>query len=657
MKIIYEKYLHHSVVLCALLSIGINIIIESLARGSLLLCFKFMASSPWTFFFNVMIIFTTFSVACLFKHRTFLYLTISIIWLSVGITNGVILGFRTTPFTMTDLSLFDAALKVISSYMSTGMIIFIAVVSILLLAMLVIVFVSASKDRPINYKKNIAAVMSLFMMMAGLSEIAISQKWVSVVFGNLNYAYRDYGVPYCFINTWLNTGISKPALYSKDSILSIYSPNELKGDLVASSTNKIKKDYINRKPNIVMVQLESFFDPTTMNNVTFSQDPIPNFRKLQAAGSSGSLIVPSVGAGTANTEFEILTGMSTRFFGPGEYPYKSILKEKTVETIAYDLVNIGYSTHAIHNHRGDFYGRNEVFANMGFDTFTSVEYMDGITRTPKNYEQDHVLTNEILLALNSTDSTDFVYTISVQGHGGYPKTKTYEDPTIKASGITVESDLYALEYYLQQLYEEDLFVGSLVEAIKAFDENTILVFYGDHLPPLNVSDTDLTTQNVYEEQYVMWSNFRMPTEDKDLYAYQLSAHVLECLGMDEGYLTKYHQHHSEDVLYMEHLKALQYDMLYGEEYIFDGVSPFVPMEMKMGIKDIEVYKTVKQEDEYYVKGANFTNYSKITLHDKVLKTDYISSTLLHLASDIDAHDAGNLNVSQVQKTTILSTSE
>ncbi|MBK5262794.1 MAG: LTA synthase family protein [Peptostreptococcaceae bacterium] len=154
-------------------------------------------------------------------------------------------------------------------------------------------------------------------------------------------------------------------------------------------------DSTTKPSNIIMVQLESFFDPTTLKDVTFSGDPIPNFRKLQESGSSGYITVPSVGAGTANTEFEVMSGMNTRLFGPGEYPYKSVLKDKTTETMAYDLKNPGYSTHAIHNHRGDFYGRNIVFPNLGFDTFTPVEYMNNITKTPKNYEQDKVLTGEI----------------------------------------------------------------------------------------------------------------------------------------------------------------------------------------------------------------------------------------------------------------------
>lgn len=110
-----------------------------------------------------------------------------------------------------------------------------------------------------------------------------------------------------------------------------------------------------------MVQLESFFDPTLVKYLQFSQDPVPNFRKLKENFSSGYLTVPSVGAGTANTEFEVLTGMSLQFFGPGEYPYKTILKESTAESVNYDLKELGYSTHAIHNNKGTFMVETQYF--------------------------------------------------------------------------------------------------------------------------------------------------------------------------------------------------------------------------------------------------------------------------------------------------------
>ena len=103
------------------------------------------------------------------------------------------------------------------------------------------------------------------------------------------------------------------------------------------------------QPNIVCVLLESFADPSDVNFLNMSEDPIPNFHNLEANYSSGYLTVPVVGAGTANTEFEVLTGMSMQYFGTGEYPYKTILKQSDCESIASALSKIGYGTHVVHN--------------------------------------------------------------------------------------------------------------------------------------------------------------------------------------------------------------------------------------------------------------------------------------------------------------------
>lgn len=91
------------------------------------------------------------------------------------------------------------------------------------------------------------------------------------------------------------------------------------------------------RPNIVVVQLESFFDVNRLKDIEFSENPLPNFTQLSKRCASGFLSVPVIGAGTVNSEFEMLTGMNIDDFGIGEYPYKTVLKEKTCESLAYNL--------------------------------------------------------------------------------------------------------------------------------------------------------------------------------------------------------------------------------------------------------------------------------------------------------------------------------
>lgn len=166
----------------------------------------------------------------------------------------------------------------------------------------------------------------------------------------------------------VNTGVDKPADYSDKTIKSL--------------TADVEETKVKKKPNIIFLQLESFFDINNMTNITFSENPVPYFESLMEQYPSGYLDVPIVGAGTVNTEFEVMTGMNLDDFGPGEYPFKTILKETTCESIAYNLKEYGYATHAIHDNTATFYSRNVVFSNLGYDTFSSIETMNIDDFTP-----------------------------------------------------------------------------------------------------------------------------------------------------------------------------------------------------------------------------------------------------------------------------------
>jgi len=515
-------------------------------------------------------------------------------------------------------------------------------------------FAPKKKDK-INYKKNVALFLAITVGLIGATDLAIKTKVVDTFFGNLAYAYRDYGVPYCFINTWLNTGIRQPADYSQDSILSIFD----KGELGDENYAKVEmEDDGKDHPNVIFLQMESFIDPTLVKNVTYSEDPIPNFRALENKYSSGYLTVPVVGAGTANTEFEVLTGMSVKYFGPGEYPYKSILTEETCESVPYGLKSIGYSTHAIHNHRAVFYGRNKVFANLGFDTFTSIEYMNHVVKTPKNWAKDFVLTDQIMDALQSTDKEDFIYTCSVQGHGKYPTEKVIEEPEIVVTDAPTEELKWQYEYYVNQIHDMDQFIGQLTERLQKYDEKVVLVIYGDHLPVLEMTEDDMVNGSIFQTKYVVWSNFPMKKIDKDLYSYQVAADVLDRLGFHMGVINKFHQNHKDSQTYRSDLKKLEYDMLYGKKYIFNEQNPYKKINLQMGIKPIKIKEIVRIGDKLYIKGENFTEYSKISLDGEILKTIFLGSSILGLQEEVDLDAVNRMKVSQVEKNKeILSTTE
>ena len=655
-----RKFYKNSFVYAAIWALALNLIIETLGRFTtqgLSGGISFMFHSPVIFLYNSLIIFTTLVIASVFKRRLFVFTVVAIFWLAVGITNGVILTQRMTPFTVKDLSNLEDGLTIVTNYLSTPVIVLAGVGIVVAIGALVLLFIKGpQKKDKLKRKRNLVGVVLVIGFTFLSTSLAVNAGVVETFFGNLAYAYRDYGVVYCFTNTWLNTGISKPAGYSKESMLDIFSEKELGED---GAMLLEEKDIDMEHPNILFLQLESFIDPETVKTIKLSGDACPNFRRLMSEYSSGELTVPACGAGTANVEFEVLTGLSVKFFGPGEYPYKAVLKERTGESLAYDLDSMGYASHAIHNHRAVFYNRNTVFANMGFDTFTSVEYMQNVAKTPKNWAKDNVLTECINDALDSTEGRDMIYTISVQGHGKYPAEKVIENPKIEVLSAPSEELKWKYEYYVNQIYEMDKFIGELTAELAERDEPTVLVMYGEHIPAIDITEDDLESGTLYGTQYVIWDNFGMKKDDENLHTYQLAAHVMDMLDMQVGTVFTYQQNHKNSETYLSDLKALGYDMLYGKQYIYGGTNPFEPTKLKMGVKDIKIDEVVKIGDRYYLKGQNFTQYSKVTLDGKTLKTIYLGESVLGLLEEVDPEDAPNMKVSQIENKSkeILSTTE
>lgn len=618
-----------------LIAFIISILIETLSRKSIFNVFTFIVSNPLIFFLNMCIILFTLSLSFLFTRRKFVLVMISTVWMGLGIANGIILLFRLTPLSAMDFYDISNVAMNLPEYLTLRNILLFVGIFIVIIGLMTLLWKKLKKDKlPIG--KGISYLVGTGLLLIFLLSITFKMNLLSDHFDNLHDAYKEYGFAYCLTNSIINRGIKKPKDYSKNTI------DEIKESLINKSSVIYKGEGLNQdieKPNIIMVQLESFFDVNLLKNYTFSKNPTPNFTKLKEEFTSGYLKVPVYGAGTVNTEFEIITGMSSRFFGTGEYPYRTILATTTAESICYNLSNLGYHNYVIHNNTATFYKRNEVFKNLGFDNFVSMEYMNGIEENPIGWAKDRVLTSEVMKALNADDSRDFIYTITVQDHGIYPDTTNGEEKikvNVKPDSVEKIPDsksnerfVNQLTYYVNQIYETDMFIEELIRELTEFREPTVVVFYGDHLPPLSFQNEDLKSDR-YETEYVMWSNFPMEKERHDLTAYQLNAYVLARLDIEEGILTKFHQVNINEADYHDKLKMLQYDMLYGKKHIYGGKNPYEKKDLKMGIYD-QTIKNIEEKDEVIlIVGENFTPSSRVCINDQIEKTIFVNENTLQI---------------------------
>lgn len=635
----------YSLLFHALLSCGIVFVVEILSRRDFLSACSFVGGHLGAFLFNAFIVFTSLSLVYLFRRRAFFRIIISGFWIILGIINGCILSNRVTPFGFTDLKCINDLFAMNNTNYFTAEEATIVVIGLGLFALFcAVLFIKGPRYQGRIHKIVVLAsiVSVMFIGLPVTTSAAQNANVVASYFSNIAQGYENYGFIYGFSSSVVDRGMSKPDDYTEEHVAEITD----KVDSTKQETTATKDD----APNIICVLLESFCDPDEIKFLHYNDDPIPTFHKLEENYSTGYLTVPVVGAGTANSEFEVLTGMSMQYFGTGEYPYKTILKKTDCESTAADLASIGYGTHAVHNNGGNFYSRVNAFSMMGFDTFTSKELMNIQTYTPNgSWATDDILVDETIKTLDSTpNQPDFTYTITVGTHGDYPKEQVIENPKYTANGAFDEETRNQWTYYINQLNEVDTFMADLIDKVSKRDENTVIVFFGDHLPTMGLQDSDMRSGDIYKTKYVTWNNMGLEKQDADLYAYQLMASITNSVGIHEGTILNYHQTQMNSSDYLDGLENLQYDILYGDRYCYNGEDKYPATDIVMGIDPVTVDSATNSigDSEVIIRGSNFTKWSKVFVNGSKVNTIFSGPNCLIISKDAIS-DGDTLQVNQM----------
>lgn len=628
-----RKYDHSDgrkrVFLLPLMALVLALIVEGFNRGSVVKLFQYVTGHPVYFLYNVLIILTTLTFSELFKHRKSVLYTTCVAWISLGVACYLVVRERTQPFTSMDVLMLKDAITLTTIYYTWPEIILMFGGIFLAVVLVIWMITRMPKRRHVNYTLSLSIFCGMLTLCFCLCTLGVYFGYYPRYFDNLVDAYDKYGFATCFAFTFGDMGVAKPSEYSTETVTDIL--DEIDGaepQPTQSPERHVfgKEDDLDR-PNVIYVQLESLFDVNTIIGSEYAEDPTPNFNRLSREYPSGELYVPSIGGGTANTEFEMLSGMNLDFFGAGEYPYNTILQETTCETIAYDLLEQGYSTTAMHNHNGKFYSRNEVYGRLGFQHYVSLEYMPYVTYTPIGWAEDIVLSDEIMKALNASEERDFIMAITVESHGKYEENYVYQegDPQILALPEQINESRFA--NYLRLIHQTDAFLGDLIEKLEYFDEPVVCVIYGDHLPALDLTADILTTNNLYASRYIIWNNYGAEFEADDLQAYQVGASLLKQLGISGGVITKYHQSaDTTDPAYLDKLEMLEYDLLYGDQSGYpNGENPYPALDIQMGCVPIEITSVSNQYGRVLVNGKNFTEYSNILIDGTAYPTAFVSS--------------------------------
>ncbi|MBU2885762.1 LTA synthase family protein [Gilvimarinus agarilyticus] len=238
------------------------------------------------------------------------------------------------------------------------------------------------------------------------------------------------------------------------------------------------------KPDIVLWLAESFFDPAILQGVDTCQF-VPEYCELSRDSLVTALAVPTFGGNTTRTEFEVLTGIPFHSLGTQSFPYAAVVHDK-FNSIGWTLAEQGYNTTAIHPHKAGFWQRNRALPLLGFERFIASQNMTHIDKDGI-WPSDDSLADSVVQLLAQAEQPQFIFTISMEGHGPFDKRDVLDNAERDAIAPLPGLEGKLLDNWRQYIYHAKRSARAM-QKIKAFvetrDRPTLVVYFGDHLPGL-----------------------------------------------------------------------------------------------------------------------------------------------------------------------------
>ncbi len=555
------------------------------------------------------------------------------------------LNIKGSPLLPTDFSIAKEAIEISGRFKDVY--IWMALITIGAFVLIVLLLKFTPQEKYKWSQKAAVFLTSLTLLTVFYTAFGPIQKAFALQLNNLSQKmnYEENGMMLGFALNAEYLKVPEPVNYQESAIKQVVEGSE--------ATYATDPDF---KPNIIFVMSEAFWDPTLMKNVSFSEDPMPFFRSLQKSQTSGTMLSPVYAGGTANTEFEVLTGFSTQFLPNGAIPYAQYVT-KPIEALPTILQRQGYATSAIHPYDNWFYNRNNVYKDLGFDKFISKEHFNS-PELKGQYIRDTELTKKILDEVKATDKSDFIYATSMQAHGPYASTPDPQNK-IKVSGSNLSPASQAmLENYSNTLADVDQSLKQLIEGLEQSDEPTEVIFFGDHLPLLG-NDYSVYKEagfikgdNSYQDYldihsvpFVTWNNFSTSKQDLSLssnflgtYALQLAQKSGSCMT---DFLSNLMKNDSDIVINQDYLsqekitptevnqyKLLQYDLMFGNDFtnqLEPSHKPAINNGYIQGEGPAKITDAVISDGLLTIKGENFNENDEVYIDGNSMESTFASA--------------------------------
>ena len=324
--------------------------------------------------------------------------------------------------------------------------------------------------------------------------------------------FNELGFPYCFCRHFTTYTVDKPEGYSRAEAES-WETGDLSGQ--------------GKDVHVIMVMNEAFSDLTDDPVFTYAEDPLPNLHALRqdAHAVSGHVVVPGFAGGTANTEFDVLTGMQTNALSAATTSSFRVVN-RNLDSVLRLFREDGYHTSFFHPGDDWFYNRENVYRWLGAEETVFADQMEALEYKGRWVTDDYMAAfiEEKFEEAVSQGQLLCNYTTTIQNHMSYTLDKYgegYVYPAVETSVSLSDQVETMLEVYVEGARDADAMLGRLVDYFSATEEPVVLAFWGDHLPYLGDNQlayrelgsqvavkeeerTDLYCS--YETPYVIWAN-------------------------------------------------------------------------------------------------------------------------------------------------------
>ena len=423
----------------------------------------------------------------------------------VGLVNHYVLRFRGRILFPADLTAWKTAANVADAF-DFSMDLAMEEALILLVAYLGMVLFCVPQRRRDKMPKPLGAGLILFILgynftffgTGALPALGIyTQQWVTQANGfllNFTVAMRY-------------SSVDKPEDYDHDTVL----------ELMEEYPTVAGDPEVTQPVNLIAIMNESFADMTIFENLGASEDPTPFLHSLEENTVKGWMYSPVTGGGTASVEFEYLTGFATIFQPPHTVAYQ-LYAEEGMPSLAALAGTEGYESTAFHPYQSSGWNRPIVYSDMRFDHQL---YQEDV---PAPYLIRHYISDqsdyEKLYEITDGEQGDrtFIFNVTMQNHSSYAQGWNNLEKTITLPQAQKDAD-YTAEQYLSLMKASDDALRELIQHYSQCGEPTMIVFFGDHQPPLKNAFYELlygkklserTTEELmkqYATPFFIWTNY------------------------------------------------------------------------------------------------------------------------------------------------------